>query len=220
MTVIESSTNVARSRAAQSKGWLLAPAIGVVAISGVMGTGAGFSVTDDLPVDTMIDKLVAAQSSMLLGGAAQALAAMGLVVFGAWIFARLRAVEPDGALTSLVALGGCLLTASMMAMAAAHTQLVTDIKDTVDPAIPLTLHSLEESLFAASWCSLALVAGAVAVAALRHRVLPTWLGGVSAFIAFLLVILQVVVPWGSWFPAAIWLIAAGFGLRTREVPAA
>lgn len=207
-------------RLAVSKGWLLAPAIGVVAITGVMGSGAGFSVTDDLPVQTMLDKLESAGSSMLLVGAVQALAAMALVVFGAWIVARLRAVEPEGALTSLVAGGGCLLTAAMMAMAAAHTQLVVGYEDAVDPAIALTLHTLEENLFAGSWCSLALVAGAVAVAALRHRVLPTWFGGVSAFIAVLLVILQIVVPWAGWFVGAVWLVAAGFGLRPRRRAAA
>jgi len=203
-------------RLSAPKGWLLAPAIGVVAIAGVMGSGAGFSVTDDLPVETMLAKLEDANSSLLLVGAAQALAAMALVVFGAWIFARLRAVEPVGALTSLVAGGGCLLTASMMAMAAAHTQLVVDSQDAVDPAVPLTLHMYEESLFAGAWCSLALVAGAVAVAALRHRVLPSWLGGVSAFFTVLLVVLQVVVPWAGWFVGAVWLVAAGFGLRVRE----
>lgn len=199
-----------------AKGWLLAPAIGLVAVTGVMGSGAGFSVTDDLPVETMLDKLESASSSLLLVGAVQAIAAMALVVLGAWIFARLRAVEPAGALTSLVAGGGCLLTASMMAMAAAHTQLVAGMEGAVDPAVPLTLHTLEENLFAGAWCSLALVAGAVAVAALRHRVLPTWLGGVSAFIAVLLVVLQVVVPWAGWFVGAVWLLAAGFGLRLRQ----
>lgn len=199
-----------------AKGWLLAPAIGLVAVTGVMGSGAGFSVTDDLPVETMLDKLESASSSLLLVGAVQAIAAMALVLLGAWIFARLRAVEPAGALTSLVAGGGCLLTASMMAMAAAHTQLVAGMEGAVDPAVPLTLHTLEENLFAGAWCSLALVAGAVAVAALRHRVLPTWLGGVSAFIAVLLVVLQVVVPWAGWFVGAVWLLAAGFGLRLRQ----
>jgi hypothetical protein len=43
---------------------------------------------------------------------------------------------------------------------------------------------------------------------------------VSAFIAVLLLVLQVVVPWAGWFPAAIWLVAAGFGLRVREASAA
>lgn len=205
------------TRTAQSKAWLVAPAVGLVAVAGVMGTGAGFSVTDDLPVETMLAKLEDAQSALLLGGAVQALAAMGMVVLGAWLFSRLRSVEPAGALTSGVAAGGCLLTAATMAVAAAHTQLATyDGSEVVDTAVPLTLHTLEENLFAGAWCSLALVAGAAAVAALRHRVLPTWFGGVSAFIAVLLVVLQVVVPWAGWFPGAIWLIAAGFGLRPLQ----
>lgn len=203
--------------AGPSKGWLVAPLIGIVAATGVMGTGAGFSVTDDLPVATMLEKLEDARSTLLLGGAIQALAAMGLVVFGAWLFMRLRAIEPAGALTAAVAGGGCGLTAAMMAMAAAHTQLATyGADEVVDPAVSLTLHTLEENLFAGAWCSLALVAGAVAVASLRHRVLPIWFGGVSAFIAVLLVVLQVVVPWAGWFPAMIWLVVAGFGLRPRQ----
>jgi hypothetical protein len=60
---------------------------------------------------------------------------------------------------------------------------------------------------------LAVATGAIAVAGLRHRVVPTWLGGVSAFITALLVVLQLVVPWAGWFPAAIWLIAVGIGMR-------
>ncbi|HLF98832.1 MAG TPA: hypothetical protein VI916_00035 [Acidimicrobiia bacterium] len=192
-----------------------------MSVLGVMVVGVGFSVTDDLSVETMLDKLESARSVLLLGGALEALAAMALVIFGAWIFTVLRAVEPPGALTALVAGGGSLLTAAMLAMAAAHTQLATyEPKDSIDPAIPLTLHTLEENLYAGAWCSLALVAGAVAVAALRHRVLPTWFGGVSAFIAVLLLVLQIVVPWGGWFPAAVWLVVAGFGLRATPVSVA
>jgi hypothetical protein len=203
--------------ASASKGWLAAPLVGIMAAAGVMGASAGFSVTDDVPVATMLEKLEDARSALLLGGAVQALAAMGLVVFGAWLFMRLKAVEPAGALTAAVAAGGCGLTAAMMAVAAAHTQLATyDGEEAVDAAVPLTLYTLGENLFAGAWCSLALVAGAVAVASLRHRVLPSWFGGVSAFIAVLLVVLQVVVPWAGWFPAIIWLMVAGFGLRPRQ----
>lgn len=214
MTTIEHPGDNRVGRA--TKGWLLAPVVGLVAAAGVVGTGAGFSTTDDLPVETMLEKLEDARSAVLIGGAVQALAAMGLVIFGAWLFSRLRAVEPPGALTAAVAAGGCGLTAAMMAMAAAHTQLSTyDGERVADTAVPLTLHTLAENLFAGAWCSVALVAGAVAVASLRHRVLPSWFGGVSAFIAVLLILLQVVVPWAGWFPAMIWFIVAGFGLRPQ-----
>lgn len=207
------SAGEARS-ATRSWGWLLGPLIGVSAIAVMMVTGAGFSVGDDLPVAEMLTKLEEARSVLLLGGASEALAAMGLVIFGVWAADRLRAVEPEGALTSRVVSGGAFVTAAMLAVAAAHTQLATvDAADAVDPAVPLTLHTLEENLFAGAWCSLALMSGAVAVAAFRHRVVPTWLGGVSAFVTALLLIAQVVVPWAGWFPSAIWLIVAGVGLR-------
>lgn len=215
MTAIDESLDLATQP--KTKTWLVGPALGVTAVALMVGTGVGFSVTDKLPIETMLAKLEAANSTLRLGGAAQALTAMALVIFGAWVFTRLREVEPEGALTPLVAGGGCIITAAMLAMAAAHTQLIGSYvpTDIVDPAVPLALHTLAQNLFAGAWCSLALVAGAVAVAALRRRVLPTWLGGVSAFITALLLVLQIVVPWAGWFPAAIWLIVAGIGLRSR-----
>jgi hypothetical protein len=197
-----------------SLAWTLGPAIGLAAIGAMLGTGAGFSVTDDLPVATMIEKLDAASSGLLLGGALQAVVAMALVVFGAWIARRLREVEPPGSTLSMVAFGGFGLAAAMAAVAGAHTQLVSgDASLYVDPAVPLALHAMEESLFAAAFCVLAVAAGAVAVAGLRHRVVPTWLGGVSAFITALLLVLQVVVPWAGWFPGAVWLVVVGVGMR-------
>jgi hypothetical protein len=219
MTVMDRAATGSTDEAVRgSRAWIVAPVVGVLGLVVMMSMGVGFSVTDDLPVETMIAKLEAARSSLLLGGAIQALAAMGLVIFAAWIYQRLHAVEPDGALTALVAGGGAVLTAATLATSAMHTQLATtDGKVMVDPAIALTLHTLEENLFAASFCSLALVAGAVAVAAFRHRAVPIWLGGVSAFFAILLLVVQVVVPWASWFPGGLWLIVVGVGLRSRRV---
>lgn len=196
-------------------GWLVGPVVGLTIVAGMMTTGAGFSVTDDLPVDTMIDKLEAAKSSLLLGGALQAFVAMGLIVFGAWVARRLRSVAPPESTVPAIAMGGFGLAAALAAVAGAHTQLISsDAPRMVDPAIALTLHTLEENLFAAAFCVLAVAAGAVAVAGLRHRIVPAWLGGVSAVIAVLLGVLQLVVPWGSWFPAAIWLVVAGIGMRS------
>ena len=196
-------------------GWMLGPAIGLAIVGGMMLTGAGFSVTDDLPVESMIEMLDDAQSVLLLGGALQAFVAMGLIAFGAWAAARLRSVTPQGSALPAVTLGGFGLGAALAAVAGAHTQLIAgDASRMVDPAIALTLHALEESLFAAAFCVLAVAAGAIAVAGLRHRVVPTWLGGVSAFVAALLAVLQLVIPWAGWFPAAVWLVAAGIGLRS------
>lgn len=196
------------------RGWLFGPATGLVVFCVMIFGGLGFSVTDGTPVDTMVDRLADARATLMLSGAAQALTAFGLVVFGAWLAVRLDALEPPGSVLSRVAGGGCVLTAAVVAVAAAHTQLATMAADgTADPAIDLTLHALEENLYAGAWCSLALASGAVAVAALRHRVLPMWLGAVSAFVTVLLVVLQIVVPWAGWFPAFLWLVVAGSGLR-------
>jgi hypothetical protein len=194
--------------------WVLGPVTGLAIFGGMMLTGAGFSVTDDLPVDTMIEKLDAAKSALLLGGALQAFVAMTLVVFGAWVATRLRTVAGRASALPSVVFGGFGLAAALAAVASAHTQLIAgEAPRMVDPAIPLALHALEESLFAGSFCVLAVASGAIAVAGLRQRVVPMWLGGVSAFITALLVVLQVVVPWAGWFPSAVWMVATGIGMR-------
>jgi hypothetical protein len=206
----------ARARNGAAASWLIGVAAGVAVIASVTATDAGFSVTDKLPVETMLHKLDDASSGFLLGGGFQGLVAMGIVVYGAFVRGALLRREPEGALTPVVAWGGALLTAAMAGMGAAHTQLAASFKDAVDPAIPLTLHALEQNLFAGAFCAIALVAGAVAVAGLRRGAVARWFAGVSAFVAILLVVVQIAVPWAGWFPAAVWMIVSAFGLRDRS----
>lgn len=214
VTVHERSAEQSEGQPAGGRGWVAGPVAALLVLGSTLYSGVGFSVTDDKPVPQMLAELEAARGALLLGGGAQALSAFALVVFGAWLAVRLAALEPQGALTSRIAGGGCLLAAALAGMGAAVTQLATlAAEETADPAINLTLHALEENLFAGAWCAIALPAAAVAVAALRHRVLPTWFGAVSAFVVVLLVVLQVVLPWAGWFPALIWLVVAGSGLR-------
>lgn len=198
-----------------SKGALVGVAAALVGLAATMVPAAGFSVADDIPVETMVEKLGEASASLMIGGGLQAITAMALVVYGAFLRQSLQAREAPGALTPTVAWGGVLLTAALSAMAAAHTQLAGAMETTIDPAILLTLHTLEENLFAGAWCSLALAAGAVAVAGLARGAVQRWLGGVSAFIAVLLLIAQLVVPWAAWFPALVWVAVSTFALRTR-----
>jgi hypothetical protein len=136
-----------------------------------------------------------------------------MVLFGVYARNSLARREPEGSLTPYVAFGGSILAAATLAFAAAATQLSTGLTDAVDPAIPLTIHVLEESLFAGAWCSIALVSGAIAVAGLRRGAVPRWYAGISAFVTILLVVGQVAIPWAAWFPAVIWLTVSTLGLR-------
>jgi hypothetical protein len=174
---------------------------------------AGFSVDDDLSVDQMVAKLDELGGALSLGGGFQALVAMGVVIFGACVRRALAAREPEGSITPAVALGGAILAASLQTVGAAVTQLAGYFEKSADPAVRLTLYSLAENVFAGAWCPLALTAGAVAFAGLARGSVPRWFGGVSAFIAILLVVAQLVVPWAGWFPALIWIAVASFSLR-------
>ncbi len=189
-------------------------ALGIVGFTSMEMTAAGFSLADDLPVATMLDKLEAVSGTMTLGGGIQALVAMGVVIFGALVRRTLLGSEPEGALTPTIAWGGALVTASMISVGAALAQLTGATESPADPAVLLGLYNITESFFAGAWCALALTAGAVAFAGLARGSVARWLGGVSAFIAVLLLLAQVVVPWAGWFPALIWVIVASIGLRT------
>jgi hypothetical protein len=193
----------------------LAAGVGIIGLAGGLYATAGFSVIDKLPVATMIQKLEDAEAGMRIGGALQALTAIGLVLFGAHVRHTLLRREPQGAMTPTVAWGGALLAAAMTATAAAIHQLSIGYTDSVDASVPLTLHSLNENLYAGAWCAIALVAGAVAVAGLRRGAVARWFAGVSAFVATLLVVAQMAVPWIGWFPALVWIIVSAFGLRER-----
>lgn len=192
----------------------LAVVLCIATFQGLELTGAGFSLSDDLPVETMLDKLAAVRSSVLLGGGIQALAAMGVVLFGAVLRRALAAREPANSLTPTIAWGGTLLTSAVASAAAAITQLAGGTDESPDPAVFLTMHNLQESLFAGAWCALALSAGAVAYAGLARGSVPRWLGGVSAFVTVLLLLAQVVVPWAGWFPALVWILVTSIGLRS------
>ncbi len=216
MTMTSELRTESTDTAPANVGWLIAGVVGVVGLAAMLTGGAGFSVTDKLPVPTMIQKLDDAKGGLQIGGGLQALVSMGLVLFGAHVRRLLLRREPDGALTPAIAWGGALLAAAMTGVAAAMTQLSAGFTDAVDPGVPLTIHALEENMFAGAWCAIALVAGAVAVSGLRRGAVPRWFAGVSAFVAVLLVVAQLAVPWIGWFPALVWIIVSAFALREHS----
>lgn len=192
-------------------------ALGILGFISLEMTAAGFSLGDNLPTTTMLDKLEAVSGTMTLGGGLQALVGMGVVIFGALVRRTLLRSEPEGALTPTIAWGGALVTATMVSVAAALSQLTGASESPGEPAALLAIYNLSESFFAGAWCALALTAGAVAFAGLVRGSVARWLGGVSAFITVILVLAQVVVPWAGWFPALIWVVVASIGLRTSAV---
>ena len=219
MTALSVDRPPTNSRRASRIGTIaLGLAIGVVGFISLEMTAAGFSLEDNLPVATMVEKLEAVSGTMTLGGGLQALVGLGVVIFGALVRRTLLRSEPEGALTPAIAWGGALVTASMISVGAALSQLTGASKSPTDPALLLAGYNLSESFYAGAWCALALTAGAVAFAGLARGSVAKWLGGVSAFIAVLLVLAQVVVPWAGWFPAVIWILVASLGLRTGAGP--
>ena len=214
MTAVQVEPTTESGGNGRAAGVVFGVALAILGIVALMVPAAGFSVADDIPIETMLAKLADAAPTLMFGGGLQALVAMGLVIYGALIRRALTSREGPGPLTPTIAWGGALLAAATAAAAAAHTQLMGGMEEQVaDPAVLLTLHTLEENLFAGAWCAIALVSGSVAVAGLRRGSVPRWLGGVSAFVTVLLLVAQVVVPWAAWFPALVWVAVSALALR-------
>jgi len=74
-----------------------------------------------------------------------------------------------------------------------------------------SIYSVGDGLAYSLWTPIGLVCGAVALAGLRGRGVPRWLGRVSAVFAVLFAGLAFF-PFLSWFPGLLWVLTASLGL--------
>lgn len=66
------------------------------------------------------------------------------------------------------------------------------------------------------WVAMGLLTAGVALAALRDRALPRWLGWISV-VATVVFALLTFFPFVAWAPALLWLLVAGIGLLARPL---
>lgn len=157
--------------------------------------------------------------------------ALGILLF-VWFAGTLRArlAEREGGVgrVSTIAFGGALGMAALL-LAAIGTSIsgafILEEDDAqLAPAAAQALWHVGEGVFLMGWFMGALFLAATAIAALRTRLLPRWLGWVTLGIAVLLLI-----PWVGWlafiFLMPLWILGVSIllwraGVRTDSPPRA
>ena len=145
-------------------------------------------------------------------------AAAALVVFLVGLHRHLATHHDPGSLVPGVAQAGSMVTGAGLfigygMLAAIGGAVLSDV-----PAPTLaSVYAVGDGLAYGTWTAIGLVCGAVALAGLRGRGVPRWLGYVSALFAVLFAGLAFF-PFLSWFPGLLWVLAVSLGLRFGRLP--
>lgn len=176
-----------------------APLTGVVfvalAVAGVLISISGSP--SDFPgaVDEIVEYYTDNTTSIMVGGWLGLLSGIFLIWFGGSVRTRLR----DGGQDRLgaIAFGGAIAAATvgfLIDTANVMAAMRADEDDGIAPETATALYDLGNGLVGGGLpMAIAVFVGAVALAAFRSTVLPTWLGILGAVI-----VLGLVLPWVAW----------------------
>ena len=143
------------------------------------------------------------------------LTAVLLVVFAAGLKRRLEAQAPAGSLLPAVAASGLLLTSVAGLMGSAlDTEFIFAAADDSSKVVPEAAVVFAHWVGTVPWLWVGsgVAALAVAVAALRHRALPRWIGWASLVLGVLTTLVGVSpLQYLAGFPGPVWLLVASLG---------
>ncbi len=160
----------------------------------------------------LVDTIAGKQLDLYLGNGLSWLGIACLVVFVAGLYRRLSTSEPAGSLIPVVVLSGGTATAGGLLLAYGFLALLAGVAgEDLAPTTVAAIYTIGDSLAYMAWTSMGIVTAGVAIAGIRHRSLPRWLGYVSGIFTLLFVALSFF-PFLSWFPALIWLLVTSIGL--------
>jgi hypothetical protein len=164
----------------------------------------------------LVDILAEKTASFYFGTGVSWLGVACLVVFLAGLYRRLKASEPADGLVPTVVLGGGLMTAAGLFVGYGFPALAGGNAYEQRAATTVAaLYAIMDSFAYLMWTGLGLVTAGVAVAGIRRGSLPRWLGWMSVIFTLIFVGLAFL-PFLSWFPALVWLLAASIGLLVSE----
>lgn len=149
----------------------------------------------------------------------EVLGLLGLVVFAAALWARLRVADRDRPWLPVLAGGGVALAAAIkLASLPAAFAAWWRADDGIDSSVATALLDLNSAAFALMWAPLALGLGAAGVSALRTRALPRWsaVGGCALGVALLVNLpffASESVP--AFMLTLLWLLATGVAMLRR-----
>lgn len=223
-----SRTRTAASGGTRVPGWQGRwwAASGVVAgIGGVVGTFTSIGPGSDDPAvyrdaARIIEASAGREADVAVALAAFVVAAFAVVVFGAGLRRHLAAGGRGGSAPDL-ALAGTLLVAELCLVGTAPaTDVAANLStDTVNADV-LAASATSLSTTTWVWGGLALTSAAVALGALgRDRLIPRWLGVLSAvFAAALAALAALPLQYLAAWVGALWLMVTGVALLVQRPP--
>ena len=187
---------------------------GVVGIHASMAMGAAYDENNAGNAVAITAAFAEQRTAMLVMHLSLTISTLLLLIFAAGLYRRLQAGLPEFSLLPTVAAFGLVLTSTGTLLGTGlDTELLFGLSDT-DKMVP------EVAVFASHWMGtipwLWVGAGlsglAVAVAALRHRAVPRWLGWTSLVLGGLTTLLGVSpLQYMAGFVGPVWVLLAGIG---------
>lgn len=195
---------------------------GVVAIQASLTIDAVSNTKYAGNAETITDRLGDFIPHILVLHVGTMLAAVLLLVFAAGLRRRLEAQAPAGSLIPAVAAGGLLLTSVAALMGGAFTTEIVFGLDATEVAIDPEFAAVVGHWTGTVpwlWIGAGVTGVAVAVAALRHRAAPRWIGWLAAVLGGITLLvglspLQYLA--GFTGPVLVLLLGLGFGLGDRR----
>ncbi len=210
-------------RTTSSRGWALAgTGAGVAGIVSLVGSSMAGAVYDPaLAGDAagITAKLAEQTPQIMLFHTATMVSALLMVVFAAGLQRRLvEAVGTESLLPAVASSGLLLVAAAQLLGSGLTTEFVFGVQDP-DLLVPETAVLFGHWIGTIPWLwgTAGLAALAVAVAALRHRALPRWLGVTSLVLGGLALLFAVSpLQYMAGMVGPIWLTVAAIGFTTAR----
>lgn len=187
---------------------------GVVGIQASMAMGAAYDEDNAGNAVAITDAFAEQRTAMLVMHLSLTVSTLLLLIFAAGLHRQLRASLPEfSILPSIAAFGLVLTSAGTLLGTGLDTELLFGLSDT-DKMVP------EVAVFASHWMGTIpwLWVGAglsglvVAVAALRHRAVPRWLGWTSLVLGGLTTLFGISpLQYMAGFVGPVWVLVAGIG---------
>jgi hypothetical protein len=138
-----------------------------------------------------------------------------VAVFASGLARSARSAAPDSLAAPVIAVGGAVTVAATFVGYSFMLLLAGAAEEDRAPTTVASMYTIADSLGYIGWVLLGLVTGGVALASLRDRAFPRWLGWISAAVTALFALLAFL-PFLSWALALLWLLVAGIGLLVHE----
>jgi len=119
------------------------------------------------------------ETKEFLAAVAMGLAATFLLYFAGWLRRTLRDAEGADGILSAVAFGAAVVFSAGAAIAGSVHIALADLADDIDPVALQAINGIDYSMFMFFPVGLGTMAIASGISAVRHGVLPKWLGWVG-----------------------------------------